>query len=820
MYFGTLDGGWYANSGESMQETRAIQKRAPVPTGVPVDSAKEPQVSGGRIVSGASVGRSWLARLGELVAAPTGIMILVPLLVMGVGLTMALQGQRNLQIAIDTMSQDRFSDLSKQAMHQTRRVLLQAPLLLKRWRLFIDRHKGLPSKEMFAQHLVDLMEMRPSISWLSYGREDGTFWGVFRTEQGHFILTTRQMQKNGFMKLKDYRIFPWGLKLVRYRPKFIYNHRIRPWYVNAMKQKERVWSEPYTFFSTGIPGITCSQRHLDKANNVYGVFTVDFSLNTMSSFIEGLNRGVGGKTFVFSRKGILLAYPGLRRNMMELKYQGNARLLTMKEHKDGLLRSFLSVGEKDLPTRANPQRYFSFSSGEKVYHGSILHCPIDKGLNWLIGSIVARSAFVKPVKQHRRAALWVALLSLGVALLLSAFFAWYVSRSRRALVRARAETRAAKQEVLALGSYTLVKWLDGGGMGEVWEGKHQMLARPAAIKLIRSDVLKSEDFDPEVILERFALEARVTAQLSSPHTVRLFDYGVSDDGSFYYVMELLQGMDLRQLVLSHGAQPIGRVVHVLQQVCLSLAEAHEKGLVHRDLKPANVFLSVQGTELDFVKVLDFGVVHVDSAKSKVEEAMVGTPAFMSPEQIRGDSKLDGRTDLYAVGCLAYWMLTGQFVFTGNSVKVILDQHLHVPPQPPSLLCPFRVPEELDELIMGCLAKLPDHRPARADVVLKMLESIDVPDGQKWGDLEIRRWWSIHLPEASPLNLAHDPSQNALITTPVPAAHPTIRTSAGPAFPTATAKLVGQPPPAVMMTTHRPGTRIRPMMPPSKEPQEK
>jgi serine/threonine-protein kinase len=304
-----------------------------------------------------------------------------------------------------------------------------------------------------------------------------------------------------------------------------------------------------------------------------------------------------------------------------------------------------------------------------------------------------------------------------------------------------------------LGSYRLVERLGQGGMGEVWRATHRLLARPAAVKLMRPEVLGGSSLARRSELRaRFEREAQATASLRSPHTIELYDFGVADDGTFYYVMEFLDGFDLGQLVERFGPVPPERAVHLLTQMCDSLGEAHERGLVHRDVKPANVYLCRHGREADFVKVLDFGLVktHGDAAATQValtrDHVVGGTPAFMAPEQAVGGRPLDGRSDIYAVGCLAYWLVTGELVFAGRTPMEIVVQHTTAAPVPPSARAETPIPEALDRVILDCLAKDPDERPATADVLAARLAAIRLPD--RWTPDRISRWWDVHHPAAS------------------------------------------------------------------------
>ena len=305
-----------------------------------------------------------------------------------------------------------------------------------------------------------------------------------------------------------------------------------------------------------------------------------------------------------------------------------------------------------------------------------------------------------------------------------------------------------------LGSYLLVERLGQGGMGEVWRAKHRLLARPAAIKLIRPALTATaRSGAADDALRRFEREAQVTARLSSPHTVQLYDFGVAADGGFYYVMELLDGLDLETLVRRHGPVPAERAIHLLRQVCHSLAEAESHGLVHRDIKPANLFVCRYGGEHDFLKVLDFGIVKatnttIDTAALILtrSDTVQGTPAYLAPEQALGDSTVDGRADIYATGCVAYWLLTGALVFTADTPLGLVVHHAHTPPTPPSARSELPIPPALDHLVMACLAKNPADRPQSAKELSRRLAEIG--GVAPWTDDRAREWWDTHEPATS------------------------------------------------------------------------
>jgi serine/threonine-protein kinase len=302
-----------------------------------------------------------------------------------------------------------------------------------------------------------------------------------------------------------------------------------------------------------------------------------------------------------------------------------------------------------------------------------------------------------------------------------------------------------------LGSYQLDSRIGQGGMGEVWRARHRMLIRPAAIKLIRPDRISSAEEGSASTEKRFEREAQATAALHSPHTVELWDYGVTQDGTLYYVMELLDGLDLDSFVNRFGPVPWDRAIYLLRQVCHSLHEAHECGLIHRDIKPANVFICRNGFDYDFVKVLDFGLVRRDGKTLEDETRLTsdgfvgGTPAFLPPEMALGKGEIDGRTDIYAVGCLSYWLVAGALVFEGSTPMELAMKHVHEAPVPPSKKTEMDIPEQLEQTILKCLEKDPAKRPQSASELDQLLE--ESVNNSSWGQAAAAKWWMSHMPNA-------------------------------------------------------------------------
>ena len=323
-----------------------------------------------------------------------------------------------------------------------------------------------------------------------------------------------------------------------------------------------------------------------------------------------------------------------------------------------------------------------------------------------------------------------------------------------AVVPSRMITRLGRQvrHEQEMGSYMIGELLGRGGMGEVYSAKHRLLARPAAIKLIQRRLL--EEATPEnarAMVERFHREAEAVAALRSPHTVSLYDFGVTDEGTMFYVMELLDGMSMEELVWRHGPVPEERAVHLLRQVCLSLAEAHARGLLHRDIKPGNIHVCRLGGAADFVKVLDFGLVKgtqreiTSNANLTAPGAMAGTPSFMPPELFVGDAS-DERSDVYAIGCVAYWLLTGRLVFEGPSMMRIITQVLTDDPIPVSTRSAMPISVELESLVMRCLSRDPALRPRDAGELGELLERCR--SGCPWTARRAEQWWAAHVDEAA------------------------------------------------------------------------
>ncbi len=686
-------------------------------------------------------------RLGLRLASPLSVLLLVPALVVGVGAFMAVSGQTSLRASIDTMAEARFVDQTAQASRHIRDMLGQADPLLDGFRAFVREQETAPTPFLVAEHLSTSMHGRSGLSFVSLGSEEGHLTGVYLDDEGHFWLTHRRRDDEGRSHLRDYRIPAVGPPILeREDPDCGYDPRTRPFYELAVDRGRRTWTEPYVFFDSGVPGVTRAEPLRGPDGDLIGVLSADFNLNDLSDFVDGLDTVPSGRVFVYTAGGEVLAHPGVRR-MFGQDARGAGELLRVADLDDPVLAGFFEH-QPEIAADAVAAQPFVFDGGDEPYLAAVAPCVVDADMVWYVGALAPESAFMAPARDHLVGAVRISAVALVLALAVASLFAVNLVRSRREVSMARAAARAARKEVRELGSYRLLRRIGEGGMGEVWLAEHRLLARPAAIKLVHGKAIAEESREKVAgILAGFEKEARVTANLASPHTVRLFDYGVSRDGVFFYVMELLDGVDLQALVDHWGPQPLGRVVRVLDQVCSSLAEAHDAGMVHLDIKPANVFLCRQGDEADVGKVLDFGLVKVHAEgrgeEGELDDLVAGTPAYMSPERGLGRTDVDGRADLYSVGCLAFWLLTGRTVFDTDQPTVMLRHHVNSPPQRPSEVSARPVPLEMDHLVLQCLAKDPAQRPGDARELRQLLAEVPIPEDQLWTDREIRAWWAEH-----------------------------------------------------------------------------
>jgi hypothetical protein len=485
----------------------------------------------------------------------------------------------------------------------------------------------------------------------------------------------------------------------------------------------------------------------DTGSALLGWFDVrvDPSVEYAGIFAAG-HLGESGEILLFDSTGTLLSdsrfEDDLRRTALLQRDgdEGSALNLRLADPGGDLLRGHRPEGlPRDWPLTAAVARAVGGDSGTDVdgYRNYLGRMSVG-AWRWYpksgIGLIAEQGSeeAYRPLLLMRRAfGVLLALLGLG-ALLVTAGFQ---------LLR-RAEARAERAE--RLGQYTLVGKIGEGAMGAVYRARHALLRRPTAIKLLRPD-----RFSPRAE-GRFEREVQITSRLTHPNTVAVYDYGRTDAGTLYYAMEYLRGLTLDQVVNRFGPLPERRLVHVLKQVAGSLAEAHDQGLVHRDVKPQNVMLCHRGGVPDLVKVIDFGLVK-DSPEERgadltSEGAAVGTPLYMAPEAASSSGEVDARSDLYSVGVVAYYLVTGEQPFFGLTANEVFKKHLEDRPVLPSEKLGRPVAPELESLILRCLAKSPVARPESARALLGMLEDVVEPALGAWSHDEAEAWWREHAPE--------------------------------------------------------------------------
>lgn len=733
-----------------------------------------------------SIGLSRADLVTRALASPYGVLIVFPAIVLVVGIFLTLVGQKALKASNVTLGQRRLSEQATLVAAHLQSALGAADPMLDRLSDFALTHDPDKPIEPAAAVLLDLMHGRAGVSFISISFPDGTFQGA-------------SFDIDGVLRFQDSRVGPNGTLVRRYdyqghgplrlqrEEDTGYDPRQREFYRMVEARRERVWTKPYPFFRSHYTGVTrAAPVYLQRGGErrLHAVLTVDFDVNELSKLLRaGELRNM--RTLLYTSNGTLLAYPQGEKRIAQLPLNRD-RALSYRDLGDPALNAFFAA----LP-KSGQQRLVTFDVTDEPHLSAIAPVSPDQGLDWSVAYMVPERVFFESLHLYGRRAFGIAAVAVLLALAVSIAFARLVVRVRREAAEARAEAKRANQAARELGSYRLVKCLGKGGMGEVWRAEHRLLAREAAIKLIRLDAGASASSEAQ---ERFRREAQTLAALRSRNTIELFDYGVASDGTFFYVMELLDGLDLESLVVRHGPQPPGRVLRLLIQACRSLAEAHDAGLVHRDIKPANLFVCRAADEVDLLKILDFGLVRAatgdepdapplstqavlettGAARTDADEAsdgkltragtVMGTPEFMAPEQALGRS-LDGRADLYALGCIGYWLLTGSLVFTKPTAMMLLIAHIQEPPAPLETRAPGPVPRGLKLCVMDCLAKSPEHRPLTARALLQRLVEAEreLTDDERWSDEQALAWWQRHQPAARVSHpITHTPSpQNQL-----------------------------------------------------------
>ena len=496
---------------------------------------------------------------------------------------------------------------------------------------------------------------------------------------------------------------------------------------------------------TGQPTMFVSAPIRDAGFQVVGALALEIRPEREFTRILQLGRiGASGETYAFNKQGLMVSNSRFDEDLMlvgllpDMPGAKSLLNLTLRNPGGNMVEGFRpKVRRAELPLTKMAAKATAGESGVDVdgypdYRG----VPVVGAWTWMpkyeIGVTTevdyAEAFHPLNIVQWMFTGIYTLLGVCSVAIFV---FTLVVARLRR-------EAQKAAVEAKQLGQYVLDRKLGSGGMGVVYKGHHAMLRRPTAIKMLNVDLVN------DVSIQRFEREVQITCQLNHPNTVAVYDYGRTPEGVFYYAMEYLDGIDLQVLIERYGPQPESRVIRILTQVCGSLFEAHSQGLVHRDIKPANIMINRRGSEPDLVKVLDFGLVKaLDEQKQSglTTNGLTGTPLYMSPEAIHSPQLVDTRSDIYAVGAVGYFLLTGQPVFNAQSLVELCRQHVSQIPDSLSLRLGRAVSPALENAILACLEKNPAKRPQTArDLALRLAKA---PTANEWSLEEADGWWGRH-----------------------------------------------------------------------------
>lgn len=495
---------------------------------------------------------------------------------------------------------------------------------------------------------------------------------------------------------------------------------------------------------TGVPTMFVAAPVRDENLQVVAVLGLRIDpLRDFTKILDVGQFGSSGETYAFNRDGLMLSSSRFDDDLIRLavlpdRDDAQSILQVLVHDPGGNLEEGYRPGARRSalpPTRMVAAAREGQSGADVVGYRDYRGVPVVGAWTWLgkydfgLATEINRDEAFLPLTILKRF-FWSLLVLLALSSIAIFVFTIMLARSQRA---ARAATIEAKQ----LGQYQLEQKLGAGAMGVVYRGRHAMLRRPTAIKLLDADKVTDQS------IGRFEREVQITSQLTHPNTVQIFDYGRTPEGVFYYAMEYLEGIDLQALVDQYGPQPAGRVIHILRQVCGSLYEAHSTGLVHRDIKPANLMLTRRGGEADVVKVLDFGLVKAreDDPQGGEAQGLAGTPLYMSPEAIQLPNSVDGCSDIYAVGAVGYFLLTGRPVFEAASIVELCNKHVSETPISPSQRLGKPVPEDLENAILACLEKSRAKRPQTARDLAQRLARC--PAAAEWTLEDAEAWWARH-----------------------------------------------------------------------------
>ncbi|TVR11465.1 MAG: serine/threonine protein kinase [Planctomycetota bacterium] len=694
----------------------------------------------------ASSSHSWMSTLSSLrarLASPLGLLLGLPLLAMGCTVSVAIIASQVIQDQARSSGAMRFADILERKVERSERFFAEAESLAQTVGDLVAHHDFVPSTELLGLPTMRINRAKPSISSLAWIDADGSWYGTHRLPEGHIrfleVRTDRAWQ----------RTFEWSngsLVLDSENPRD-FDGRQRPFFRHAMEHGSS-WTPPYRFTGSDVAdafhvmGMTYVHPIYDEQGIMRGMGALDFDLDSLSSMISQRPAEKQFRALVFDSAGQLLACP---HPLTTLSIAGNHSTPRITDLEDpaaiplwSLIRSGWDGSKQALELEHD------------TTYVQMLPIRSSSTLDLSLALLVDRTVLHQPQQQYRDLMNWLLPSIVIAAGLIALLYAGSVATIRKVAYRAQLRAQEAENRARQLGSYHLIRELGHGGMGEVWQARHRLLAKPAAIKIIRPDRLSDRRHDSERLARRFRREAEITSSLRCPYTVSVFDFGISEDDQWFLVMELVHGYNLHDVLTIDGPQPPGRVMTIMRQICFSLREAHAHNLVHRDLKLQNIMISPQGECGDHVKVLDFGIAlnRNTGDDSHSSEHMItracGTAGYTAPEQARG-LNVDGRTDLYSLACVAWLLLTGEPVFDGANTLTVINKHLHCPVPREALQGPWGIPADLATLICDCLEKDPQNRPANVEAIIARLDAIVCSPQQNWLRNEAQSWWARHPP---------------------------------------------------------------------------
>lgn len=503
----------------------------------------------------------------------------------------------------------------------------------------------------------------------------------------------------------------------------------RPWYQGALRREpgDHYWTAPYMFLTTKALGVSVSSRWHHRGGKGEYVAAFNITLDDISRYTTRLRPSDNGMTVIFSGEGKAISPPPVSNSDDD-----NTLLSVALVPVRGLGVPAMDAALDAWEAGGSTEGIISYRTKDQVpWWAGFSVIDLDEEHSIWSVALIPESDVLGSVGQLRN----LSLAGIGIIGIFIAATVFITSmRSIRHQMKA-----AMDQLERRLGQYQLTQKIGEGGNAAVYRAQHALLRRPTAIKLMNPEYALSK-----AARDRFEHEVQITSSLSHPNTIRVYDYGQTPEGALYYAMELLTGSTLEQMLRFSGPLPAGRIIHILEQMAGSLAEAHAKGLIHRDIKPSNVILCERGGLFDFVKMLDFGLVKEiaqTGGNLTHTNVLIGTPLYMAPEIISQPGQASPQSDLYALGVVGYFLLTARTVFEGGTAVEICAKHLNDLPVPPSRRAGLAVPEDLEAIILACLEKDPSRRPTSAASLCTSL--IGCRDAGSWTQQDARDWWQTH-----------------------------------------------------------------------------